>query len=168
MTMNVWKEVVMKSRLRFWVLVPFVVISMFALNGCAKNKATPSEDISKYTTDMREAVSVKINDTDRREELLQLIMEMEAVMQDFNKDIHAFVDQYRVLDKDYNTPRQSFENLIVEFSSQRKQAQAEIFDLHFKAVALMTKEEWDQVVKYEKKAIGAMIEARDPQEDTGQ
>ena len=78
------------------------------------------------------------------------------------------MDQYRVLDKDYNTPRQSFKNLIMEFSSQRKQAQAEIFNLHFKAVALMSKEEWDMVVKYEKKAIGAMIEAREPQEDAGQ
>ena len=158
----------MKSRLRFWVLVPFVLISMFALNGCAKNKATPSEDISKYTTDMREAVSVNINEADRREQILHLIGQMELVMQDFNKDIHVFVDQYRVLDKDYNTPRQSFKNLIVEFSSQRKQAQAEIFDLHFKAVALMSKEEWDKVVKYEKKAIGAMIEAREPQEGTDQ
>ena len=152
----------MKSRLRFWVLVPFVLISMFALNGCAKNKATPSEDISKYTTDMRQAVSVNINEADRRELVLQLIGQMELVMQDYNKDIHTFVDRYRVLDKDYNTPRQSFKNLIMEFSSQRKQAQAEIFDLHFKAVALMSKEEWDKVVKYEKKAIGAMIEAREP------
>ena len=158
----------MKSRLHFWVLVPFVLISMFALNGCAKNKATPSEDISKYTTDMRQAVSVNINEADRREQILHLIGQMELVMQDFNKDIHVFVDQYRVLDKDYNTPRQSFKNLIVEFSSQRKQAQAEIFDLHFKAVALMSKEEWDKVVKYEKKAIGAMIEAREPQEGTDQ
>ena len=158
----------MKSRLHFWVLVPFVLISMFALNGCAKNKATPSEDISKYTTDMRQAVSVNINEDDRRELVLQLIGQMELVMQDYNKDIHTFVDRYRVLDKDYNTPRQSFKNLIMEFSSQRKQAQAEIFDLHFKAVALMSKEEWDKVVKYEKKAIGAMIEAREPQEDAGQ
>ena len=158
----------MKSRLHFWVLVPSVLISMFALNGCAKNKATPSEDISKYTTDMRQAVSVNINEADRREQVLQVIGQMELVMQDYNKDIHAFVDRYRVLDKDYNTPRQSFKNLIMEFSSQRKQAQAEIFDLHFKAVALMSKEEWDKVVKYEKKAIGAMIEAREPQEDAGQ
>jgi len=158
----------MKQSSRFRGLVSIILISMFALNGCAKNKATPSEDISKYTTDMREAVSVNINEADRREQILQLIGQMEFVMQDYNKDIHTFVDRYRVLDKDYNTPRQSFKNLIMEFSTQRKQAQAEIFDLHFKAVALMSKEEWDKVVKYEKKAIGAMIEAREPQEGTDQ
>lgn len=156
----------MKQSLRFWGFVSIMLISMFALNSCAKNKVTPSEDISKYTKDMRQAVSVNINDADRREQVLQLIGKMEAVMQDFNNDIHVFVDQYRVLDKDYSTPRQSFKNLIVEFSTQRKQAQNKIFDLHFKAVALMTKEEWAQVVKYEKKAIGAMIESRDPQEDS--
>ena len=116
---------------------------------------------------MREAVSVNINDDTRRDQVLQLIGQMESVMQDYNKDIHTFVDQYRVLDKDYSTSRQSFKNLIVEFSSQRKQAQEEIFDLHFKAVALMSKEEWDKVVKYEKKAIGAMIESREPQEAAG-
>ena len=158
----------MKSRLHFWVLVSFMLISVFALNGCAKNKATPAEGISKYTKDMHQAVSVNINEADRREQVLQLIGQMELVMQDYNKDIHTFVDRYRVLDKDYNTPRQSFKSLIVEFSTQRKQAQEKIFDLHFKAVALMTKEEWDQVVKYEKKAIGAMIESRDPQEDADQ
>lgn len=158
----------MKQRLRFFGLILIMLFGMYALNGCAKNKATPSEDISKYTTDMRQAVSVNINQADRREQILQLIGQMELVMQDFNKDIHAFVDQYRILDKDYNTPRQSFKNLIVEFSSQRKQAQEEIFDLHFKAVALMSKEEWDKVIKYEKKAIGAMIEAREPQEGTDQ
>lgn len=156
----------MKQNLRFWGFVSIMLISMFALNGCAKNKATPSEDISKYTRDMRQAISVNINDVDRREQVLQLIGQMEMVMQDFNMDIQTFVDQYRVLDKDYNTPRQSFKNLIVEFSTQRKQAQNKIFDLHFKAVALMTKEEWGQVVKYEKKAIGAMIESREPQEDS--
>ena len=158
----------MKQRLRFLGLILIMLFSMNALNGCAKNKAEPSEDISKYTTDMREAVSVNINEADRREQILQLIGQMELVMQDYNKDIHTFVDRYRVLDKDYNTPRQSFKNLIMEFSTQRKQAQAEIFDLHFKAVALMSKEEWDKVVKYEKKAIGAMIEAREPQEGTDQ
>lgn len=158
----------MKQRLRFFGLILIMLFGMYALNGCAKNKATPSEDISKYTTDMRQAVSVNINEADRREQILHLIGQMELVMQDFNKDIHAFVDQYRILDKDYNTPRQSFKNLIVEFSSQRKQAQEEIFDLHFKAVALMSKEEWDKVIKYEKKAIGAMIEAREPQEGTDQ
>ncbi len=54
-----------------------------------------------------------------------------------------------------------------ELSTQRKQAQEKIVDLHFRAVALMTKEEWGQVVKYEKKAIGAMIESREPQESAG-
>lgn len=157
----------MKSRLRFLVLVPFVLISMFVLNGCAKNKATPAEDISKYTKEMREAVSININDDTRRDQVLQLIGQMESVMQDYNKDIHTFVDRYRVIDKDYSTSRQSFKGLIEEFSTQRKQAQEKIFDLHFKAVALMTKEEWSQVVKYEKKAIGAMIESREPQESAG-
>ena len=157
----------MKQSLRFWSLVSIILISMFALNGCAKNKATPAEVITKYTRDMREAVSVNINDDTRRDQVLQLIGQMESVMQDYNKDIHTFVDQYRVLDKDYSTSRQSFKNLIVEFSPQRKQAQEEIFDLHFKAVALMSKEEWDKVVKYEKKAIGAMIESREPQEAAG-
>lgn len=158
----------MKQNLRFWAMISIILISTFALNNCAKNKATPAEDISKYTRDMREAVSANINDADRREQVLQLIGQMESVMLDFNKDIHTFVDQYRVLDKDYSTPRQSFNSLIEEFSTQRRQAQNKIFDLHFKAIALMTKEEWDQIVKYEKKAIGAMIESREPQESTGQ
>jgi hypothetical protein len=158
---------IMKQNLRLWGFVSIMLISMFALNGCAKNKATPSEDISKYTRDMRQAVSVNINDADRREQVLQLIGKMESVMLGFNKDISAFVDQYRVLDKDFSTSRQSFKGLIDEFSAQRKQAQNKIFDLHFNAVALMTKEEWDQVVKYEKKAIKAMIESREPQEGAG-
>ena len=70
----------MKQRLRFLGLILIMLFSMYALNGCAKNKATPSEDISKHTREMHEAVSVNINDTERREELLQLIMEMEVVM----------------------------------------------------------------------------------------
>jgi hypothetical protein len=157
----------MKYNLYVWGLISILLTSLFALNGCAKNKATPAEDISKYTKEMREAVSININDDTRRDQVLQLIGQMESVMQDYNKDIHTFVDRYRVLDKDYSTSRQSFKGLIEEFSTHRKQAQEKIFDLHFKAVALMTKEEWGQVVKYEKKAIGAMIESREPQEGAG-
>ena len=157
----------MKHNLRCWGFISIMLASLFVFNGCAKDKVAPEANISKYTKEMREAVSLNINDDGRRDQVLQLIDQMESVMQDYNKDIRLFVDRYRVFDKDYSTSRQSFKGLIEEFSTQRKQAQEKIFDLHFKAVALMTKEEWGQVVKYEKKAVGAMIESREPQVGAG-
>lgn len=146
-------------------MISIVLASLCVLNACAKNKATPAEDISKYTKEMRDAVSINVTDKTRRDQVLRIIAQMETVMQDFNTDIEAFVDQYRVLDTDHGTSRQSYNSLIEDFSNQRKQAQEKLFDLHFAAVALMTKDEWDQVVEYEKNAIEAMIQSRGPDED---
>lgn len=155
----------MKHKPGFLWLISIVLASLCVLNACAKNKAAPAEDISKYTKEMREAVSINVTDKTRRDQVLRLIAQMETVMQDFNMDIETFVDQYRVLDTDHGTSRQSYNSLIEDFSNQRKLAQEKLFDLHFAAVALMTKDEWDQVVEYEKNAVAALIQSRGPDED---
>jgi len=157
----------MKHKPGFLWLISIVLASLCVLNACPKNKAAPAEDISKYTKEMREAVSINVTDKTRRDQVLRLIGQMETVMQAFNMDIEAFVDQYRVLDTDHSTSRQSYNSLIEDFSNQRKQAQEKLFDLHFAAIALMTKDEWDQVVEYEKNAVEAMIQSRGPDEDAG-
>ena len=146
-------------------LISIVLVSLCVLNACAKNKATPAEDISKYTKAMRDAVSINVTDNARRDQVLRIIAQMETVMQDFNRDIEAFVDQYTLLDTDHSASRQAYDRLIEDFSNQRKQAQEKLFDLHFAVIALMTKDEWDQVVEYEKNAVEAMIQSRGPVED---
>lgn len=155
----------MKYKQRLLWLISIVLASLCVLNACAKSKAIPAEDISKYTEEMREAVSINVTDNTRRDQVLRIIAQIEMVMQDFNRDIEAFVDQYTVLDTDYSTSRQAYDRLIEDFSTQRKQAQEKLFDLHFAAVALMTKDEWDQVVEYEKSAVEAMIQSRGTDED---
>ena len=89
---------------------------------------------------------------------------MERVVEGFNADLRTFVDKYSQLNPEFDASRETFEELFIDFQIKRSRAQERIFDLHFEAKALATKDEWDKVVKFEKKALNEMLRPR-KQED---
>lgn len=145
-------------------LLLMLLLSLFLFYGCNKNKVTPADKIAKYTQEMRDGVVKHVSDKAEREKALNLIFEMESVMQEFSGNIDDYVDRYRMLDKNYQSTRESYEKLNSAFSEQREKAQARIISLHFSTVALLSKYDWDRIVKYEQNALKSAIEARDAAE----
>ena len=110
---------------------------------------------------MRQAVSDAVTDHNRKDQLLDLIDQMESVLKGFNADLRTFVDRYTQLNRNYDASREKLEKLFVDFQTRRRQAKERIFDLNFEAKALVTADEWYQVLKFEKKAIKEMLKPRE-------
>jgi len=145
-------------------LLLVLFFSIFLLYGCNKNKVTQADKIAKYTQEMSVAVADNVSDKAQQTKAQDLISEMESVMHEFSRSVDDYVDRYRQLDKNYQSSRESYENLNAAFSEQRKKAQARIIDLHFSTVALLSKDDWEGIVKYEQKALKSAIDARDAAE----
>jgi uncharacterized coiled-coil DUF342 family protein len=140
------------------------LVGVLVVSACARNKATPETEALNYTQEMREAVSLNVQDAGRRKQLLALIDKMDKLIESYNNDIRTFVNKFGALNASYDVTRQEMDGLIAEFADQRRQAQARVIDLNLQARSLTTTKEWDQIVRYEKNAIEATIQPRKVQQ----
>ncbi len=128
---------------------------------CARTRTKPEIKTQYYIQKMRQAVSDAVTDHNRKDQMLELVDQMEGVLEGFNADLRAFVDRYTQLNRNYDASREELEKLFVDFQTRRMQAKERIFDLNFEAKALVTADEWYQVLKFEKKAIKEMMKPRE-------
>ncbi|MCG6887773.1 MAG: hypothetical protein LJE74_11230 [Proteobacteria bacterium] len=154
----------MKNQTQAWKFMVLILVSVFVAGACARSKTTPETEALNYTQEMREAVSLNVQDAGRRKQLLALIDKMDKLIESYNNDIRTFVNKFGALNANYDITRQEMDGLIAEFADQRRQAQARIIDLNLQARSLTTTKEWDQIVRYEKNAIEATIQPRKVQQ----
>ncbi len=128
---------------------------------CAGTRPKPEIETQYYIQKMRQAVSDAVTDHNRKDQLLELVDQMESVIEGFNADLKTFVDRYTKLNLNYDASREELEKLFVDFQSRRMQTKERIFDLNFEAKAIVTADEWYQVLKFEKKAIKEMLKPRE-------
>lgn len=163
---NVIRENVMQTCKQAWKFIILILAGVLAVSACARNKATPEAEALNYTQEMREAVSLNIQDAGRRSQLMALIDQMDILMKNYGNKIQIFVDRFDALNRNYDTSRREMKSLVTKFAALRRQAQARIIDLNLQARQLCTQQEWDQIVRYEKEAVEAIAQPRSPQLDT--
>lgn len=128
--------------------------------GCRGTKPPPEAKTQEIVHKMREAVSRSVEEKDRRDRMLALVDQMEAVERGIHLDVAVFIEKYRGMNGDYEAPRAAFDDLLGEFDARIKNARDRFFDLHFQMTALSTAEEWDRIVKYEVEAYEEIIKPR--------
>lgn len=146
-----------------WVLIAtagMVCAVGLVVSGCRGSKPSPEAKTQEFVHKMREAVSLNVKEKDRRDRMLALVGQMEAVERDINNDIAGFVETYRGMNGDYEAPRAAFDDLFGEFDARIRKARDRFFDLHFQLTALSTEEEWDRIVKYEVEAYEEITKPR--------
>jgi len=131
-----------------------------AITGCKSAPLTPEAGAQKFTLQLREAVSANVTDQARKEQMLALVDQMEAVQSDFNRDVTAFVGSFRQLNTSYDTPRSDFDALFKTYDTQRIQARNRFLDVHFQLTALATADEWKRIGKVEKKIYQELLKPR--------
>jgi hypothetical protein len=123
------------------------------VSGCRGTKPSPEAKAQEYIHKMREAVSRNVAEKDRRDRMLAIVDQMEALERGFNDNVAVFVQKYRGLNGNYDAPRNEFDKLFEGFDADIKKARDRYFDLHFQLSALSTAEEWNGIVKYEEDAL---------------
>ena len=155
----------MKTKILFTAALAGVLALGLALAGCKSPKPTPEAGAWKFTQALRESVSDTVRDQGRKDQLLALISQMDAVEKEFNGDVAAFVASFRRLNAGYDTPRAAFDDLFKTYDAQRIAARDRFVAVHFQMTALATPDEWGKIGKVEKKIYNELLKPRAQQKE---
>jgi len=142
------------------LLALMVCVGALALAACGGKEPTRNETITRYSQELREAVSTSVPEEARKEQMLQIVSRVEALQLRFSQETTDFVASYRKLNADYDATRPSFEQLFSEYRAKRSEARSEALALHFQLASLATASEWDRLGKAEAKLYEEVNAAR--------
>ena len=132
--------------------------------GACGSKQTKTEAIQQYSEELRQAVSGKVTDEQRKAQMLSIVDRLQALHRRFGQETADFVDSYRKLNVDYEATRSAFDQLFADYRAKRIQARHEALDLHFELAALASADEWRAIGKAETKLYEQVSAARPDEE----
>lgn len=130
-----------------------LVAVVLILGGCASKPTDPQEEIKNNIQAMRDAIVDVVADKNRRANLLVLTASLETMLSGYNQTYTEFSVEFGKLNRDYDTPRKTLEELLESFRMTRESAMNEAASLHFEMVAQTSADEWKKIVKKELEAI---------------
>ena len=133
------------------IVAPVLCAIVLAAGGCADSSAKPTDDqiFHDASEELRQSISRGVEDQTRRDQMLNLVDQIESTQRDFSTRAVAFGEKYRAMNADYDTPRAQFDALFLDFNAQRIRSRDRILDLHFQLAALATAKEWTRIGKAE-------------------
>jgi hypothetical protein len=155
------------DRSRFATMLVCLVVSLaaMALPGCKSGNPSPEQATESATQKMRRVISSDVAEAGRRDQMLKLVDKFEAVQTSFNKDVVDFITHYQTLNANYDAPRAAFDQLFLQYNTERVQARNQALDLHFQLASLATDKEWGRISEAEAKMYEAIDIARTKQEE---
>jgi hypothetical protein len=124
---------------------------LLCATGCGGTPPNRSQTAERYGQELRATVASVVSDEQRRNQLLHVVDEMQALQLRFSRETADFIDSYRKLNADYETKRPVLDQLFADYSRKRVTAREQALDLHFKLATLATPTEWDAIGKAEAK-----------------
>ena len=134
-----------------WRLL-FSALSVFALLGlvigCSlfkKEDEAGSKMASEWLEDSRSKIEKTIDDPDRKTALLALLDETEKVLGELQKIIQEFYTDIGKLNDRYNAIPEDYHKVFANLENGRNEIGTRLTDTRFKAIALTTSEEWQEL-----------------------
>jgi hypothetical protein len=145
-----------------------LVISAVTLtaSGCGGTKPTKAQTIERYSQKLREAVSTNVPEEGRKAQLLVIVDQVEALHRRFSQETAEFVASYRILNADFDSTRQAFDQLFSDYNAKRITARADALELHFQLASLATVDEWGAIGRAEAKLYEKSSAASPAEEST--
>ena len=141
-------------------LVALLVCAVtLAVAGCGA-KQTKQQALERYSQELRDAVSSKVSDEGRKEQMLLIVDQLQALHRHFSEETADFLESYRKLNADYDATRPMFDRLFADYTAKRITARNAALDLHFKLASLATTDEWDKIGGAEARLYEEVNEAR--------
>jgi hypothetical protein len=112
--------------------------------GCGSSPTT-AQVIERYNQKLRDTVSAKVTDEQRKAQMLEIVDQVETLHLRFSRETADFVASYRKLNADYDSPRAEFEQLFADYNTKRIKARDEALDLHFELASLASASEWEAI-----------------------
>ena len=134
----------------FFVLVLCVLLGLFS--GCSisgKKEKAEIERGSKWVEDMQDRIKDEIEDPDKKNEMLALIVQTEKDLEGLDRVFQKLYADMGTLNDNYNARPEEYQKVFSEFEAGRKKAHNRILDSRFKIRDLSTPEEWKELMEME-------------------
>ncbi len=142
----------------FLSLVVLVLLS----SGCAHHKGTVDNTPGQNALDaLRSRVRQEIADPARSGQILALVDQMEKELDDLNRTVLQFREDYRRLNANYEATVEEFRKLIAESDMALRRSQQKLIETHFQIKALTTPQEWAALSMQERKAFEDSLKAHE-------
>jgi hypothetical protein len=136
------------------------------VSGCGGTKPTKAQEIERYSQKLREAVATNVPDDGRKAQLILVVDQVEALHRRFSQETAEFVASYRQLNADFDSTRQSFDQLFSDYNAKRIKAREDALELHFQLASLATADEWGAIGRAEAKLYEKSSEASPAEKST--
>jgi len=140
------------------LIVTFAAITLLQLPACSSRKEAPDpaavrEQIADYRAQETDLVRLTVLDDDRADRLIALLGQRDRLISDHVKEIIAYRKAISALNADYNAQRDSFNELLSRYNTQRESAQREIVALIADMKKETTSDEWKKISKFQLKRL---------------
>jgi hypothetical protein len=136
----------------------FLTTGLLLFSACSLRPQVPDpvkvqEEIAEYRRQELALISATIPDPERANRMIQLIGERDKLIAQSTRTINAYRDQIFLLNADYHAERESFEQLVANYNSQRAAAQERFTTLIGAMKMEASSEEWKIISRFQLKRL---------------
>ena len=149
--------------------IVLAVYTLLLLPACALHKSAPDPAKVQQKMDAtlegeKELIRSTIADSERTDRLIALLDVRDRLVGEHAETIADYRDRMKVLNADYDAPRESFEEAIAGYNRERAAWQRRFVELIDAMKKETTAEEWKAIAKYQLKKLNPRELAYKPTE----
>jgi hypothetical protein len=139
-------------------IATIAAIALLYLPGCASRKEAPDpaavqEQIAEHRAQEIDLVRSTVLEDDRADRIVALLDKRDGLISGHVKEIVVYRKAISALNADYDAQRESFNELISRYNSQRETAQREIVALIADMKKETTSDEWKVISRFQLKRL---------------
>ena len=136
------------------------LVLCLCLTACGGGSGVSPEDQQEAAlADLRTAVNETIVDAQRKDEVLQIIDELETAAAELHDALVARRSEVLRLNADYDATREELLELANSLDAQVREERTQVFELRRQLTGAMTPDEWSDLQKAETKAMKALAKS---------
>jgi hypothetical protein len=149
-------------------LLLVLALGLLLWAGCAHPKpAVDNTPGQKALDDLRSRVRQEIADPMRARQIVALVDEMEKELDEADRIVLRYREDFRRLNADYEAVPEQFQKLIVDSDMALRKSQQKLVEIHFQIKNLTSPGEWTVLSREERKAFEDALKAHEEKAKAG-
>jgi hypothetical protein len=119
-----------------------LTVGLLSTVGCGKKAEMPYGPGGKWIDDMRARITNNVEDPDKSIKLLEQVDEMEIVLMELDQYLTDYYNRLTLLDENYNSTREEFQEEIDAFNKYRHNAVEKLFEITVEMKKIAGRADW--------------------------
>ena len=135
-----------------------MIAAACVLAACTSQQESPDpvavqQEIAANLANEADLVRSTVSDTDRANRVVGLLRERDRVISRHVKELVTYRQDMAILNDDYDAKRESFDQLLSAYNTEREAAQKELLGIITAMKKQTTAKEWQVISKYQLKRL---------------